>query len=64
MNEGVEGGELMRVWGQGARVAEQQQKQQPQQRKIDNDLQSDLCCVCDSNHAQVAFVIPHFALSR
>jgi hypothetical protein len=43
----------MRVWGQGARVAEQQQKQQQQQRKIDNYMQSDLCCVCDTNHAQV-----------
>ena len=54
--EGEGGSELMRVWGQGGCVAVQQQQQQhqkQQQRKIENYMQSDMCCVCDLNHAQV-----------
>jgi hypothetical protein len=45
----------MRVWGQGGCVAvqQQQQHQKQQQRKIENYMQSDMCCVCDLNHAQV-----------
>jgi hypothetical protein len=53
--EGEGGSELMRVWGQSGCVAvqQQQQHQKQQQRKIENYMQSDMCCVCDLNHAQV-----------
>jgi hypothetical protein len=54
--------ELARISGQFTRAAgeqqqqqqrEKQQRQQQQQRKIDNYMQSDMCCVCRLNQAQV-----------